>query len=202
MRRSLNARERRGAALIVLALLLLVSWWVLVQSWFAGPLSDIEDQLQDVREQQQRYAGLLAQRPALLQQLELARRDPAGRSSLLPGDDLSAVAAQLMQHSVERVKAHAGEGPGCEVVQRMPITPEQNSAQPYRHVKVSLTLDCGTEPLTRLLHDLEYSQPALFIENLSIRRAGSAPATGGPGRLRVHLLIRGYLQLPTREEQR
>jgi general secretion pathway protein M len=202
MRRPLSARERRGAALIVLALLLWAAWWLLVQSWFAGPLSDIEDQLQRVREQQQRYAGLLAQRDSLQQQLEQAQRDPVSRSSLLPGDDLSAVAAQLMQHSVELINTHAEEGPGCEVVQRMPITPEQDSAQPYRQVKVSLTLDCATEPLARLLHDLEYSQPMLFVDNLNIRRASDALATGGPGQLRVHLLVRGYLQPPAAKEQR
>ena len=111
MRRPLNARERRGAAVIVLALLLWAAWWLLVQSWFSGPLSDIDEQLQDLREQQQRYAGQLAQKPLLQQQLEQARRDPASRSSLLPGDDLSAVAAQLMQHSVELIKAHADQGP-------------------------------------------------------------------------------------------
>jgi general secretion pathway protein M len=194
MRRPLNARERRGAAVILLALLLWAAWWLLVQSWFTGPLSDIDAQLQDLREQQQRYAGQLAQKPLLQQQLEQARRDPASRSSLLPGDDLSAVAAQLMQHSVELIKAHADEGPGCELTQRMPITPEQDSAQPYRQVKVSLTLDCAAEPLAHLLHDIEYSQPMLFVDSLSIRRNPAASGAGGPGRLRVHLLVSGYLQ--------
>lgn len=194
MRRPLNARERRGAAVIVLALLLWAAWWLLVQSWFTGPLSDIDDQLQDLREQQQRYAGQLAQKTLLQQQLEQARRDPASRSSLLPGDDLSAVAAQLMQHSVELIKAHADEGPGCELTQRMPITPEQDSAEPWRQVKVSLTLDCAAQPLAQLLHDLEYGQPSLFVDALSVQRGTNAPASGGPGRLRVHLLVRGYLQ--------
>jgi general secretion pathway protein M len=194
MRRPLNVRERRGAALLVLALLIYVAWWLLVDSWFAAPLADIDQQIDDLREQQQRYAGLLAQRPALQQQLAAARQDPASRSSLLPGEDPSAVAAQLMQLTVDRVKAHAGQGPGCEVSQRMPITPEQDSAEPWRQVKVSLTLDCAAQPLAQLLHDLEYGQPSLFVDALSVQRATNAPASGGPGRLRVHLLVRGYLQ--------
>lgn len=81
-----------------------------------------------------------------------------------------------------------------QVTQRMPITPEQNSAEPYRQVKVSLTLECAMEPLTGLLHDLEYGQPFLFVDHLSIRRQTSAPASGGAGRLQVNLLLRGYLQ--------
>lgn len=194
MRRHLSVRERRSAALLVLVVLIYAAWWLLVDSWFATPLADIDQQIDDLRDQQQRYASLLAQRPALQEQLAAARHDPAGRSSLLPGDDPSAVAAQLMQLTVERVKTHAEQGPGCEVSQRMPITPEQNSAEPWRQVKVSLTLDCAAQPLALLLHDLEYGQPSLFVDALSVQRAADAPAGGGPGRLRVHLLVRGYLQ--------
>ena len=194
MSRELTARERRGAALIVLALAVWAGWWLLVQSWFLDPLMTIENQADSLREQQQRYAGDLQQRDALQQQLQQARRDPASRSSLLPGTDPSGVAADLMQRSLDLVKAHAAQGPGCQVTQRMPITPEQNSAEPYRQVKVSLTLECAMEPLTGLLHDLEYGQPFLFVDHLSIRRQTSAPASGGAGRLQVNLLLRGYLQ--------
>ncbi|WP_296247379.1 type II secretion system protein GspM [Pseudomonas sp. UBA4194] len=194
MRRDLTARERRGAALIVLAAVLWAAWWLLVQSWFLGPLGELDERASTLRTQQQRYAAVLAQRDDLRQQLQAARRDPSSRSSLLPGEDPSAVAADLMQRSLDLVKAHAEQGPGCQVTQRMPITPEQDGSEPYRQVKVSLTLDCALEPLARLLHDLEYGQPYLFVDNLSLRRAATAPAAGGAGRLQVHLLVRGYLQ--------
>lgn len=203
MRRELTPRERRGAALIVLTLLLWAAWWLLVQSWFLDPLNDLEEQADTLRSQQQRYAGIVQQRTGLQQQLQAARRDPSSRSSLLPGEDPSAVAADLMQYSLDRVKAHANQGPGCQVTQRMPITPEHDSAEPYRQVKVSLTLECAMEPLANLLHDFEYGQPFLFVDNLSLRRATSAPTSGGAGRLQVHLLLRGYLQqAPTQPERR
>ena len=203
MRRELTPRERRGAALIVLTLLLWAAWWLLVQSWFLDPLNDLEEQADTLRAQQQRYAGIVQQRIGLQQQLQAARRDPSSRSSLLPGEDPSAVAADLMQYSLDRVKAHANQGPGCQVTQRMPITPEHDSTEPYRQVKVSLTLDCAMEPLANLLHDFEYGQPFLFVDNLSLRRATSAPTSGGAGRLQVHLLLRGYLQqAPTQPERR
>ena len=203
MRRELTLRERRGAALIVLALLLWAAWWLLVQSWFLDPLNDLEEQADTLRAQQQRYAGIVQQRTGLQQQLQAARRDPSSRSSLLPGEDPSAVAADLMQYSLDRVKAHANQGPGCQVTQRMPITPEHDSTEPYRQVKVSLTLECAMEPLANLLHDFEYGQPFLFVDNLSLRRATSAPTSGGAGRLQVHLLLRGYLQqAPTQPERR
>ena len=194
MRRDLTPRERRGAVLAVLGLVLVAAWWLLVHNWFLGPLIDIEGQADTLRKQQQRYATILQQRDSLQKQLDETRRDPASRTSLLPGDDPSGVAADLMQRSLDLVEAHAEQGPGCQVIQRMPITPEQNSAEPYRQVKVSLTLECAMQPLVDLLHDLEYGQPFLFVDNLSIRRPASAPARGGAGRLQVQLLLRGYLQ--------
>ncbi|WP_249675921.1 type II secretion system protein GspM [Pseudomonas abieticivorans] len=197
--RSLEPRERRGAALIVLALVLAALYWLLVDSWFAGPLRDIDAQMDTAREQQRHYASLLAQGATVRQQLEQARHDPASSSSLLPGSDPSAVAADLMQRIADLIKAKATVGAGCSLTQRMPITPEQDRAEPYRQVKVSLTLECGIEPLMQVLHTLEYNRPYLFVESLSVRRAAGAPATGGAGKLAVHLLLRGYLPAAVKE---
>jgi general secretion pathway protein M len=194
MRRPLTPRERRGAALIVLALVVCAAYWLLIDSWFAAPLRAMGEQAGQLREQQQRYAGLLQQGDALRQQLQQARNDPASSTSLLPGDDPSAVAADLMQRVADLIKNHAATGGGCALTQRMPITPEQDGAEPYRQVKVSLTLECAIEPLTAILHALEYQRPFLFVDEMSIRRDANAPASGGAGKLVVHLLVRGYLQ--------
>ncbi|PBP55718.1 type II secretion system protein GspM [Pseudomonas syringae] len=194
MRRPLTSRERRGAALMILALVLCLAYWLLIDSWFAGPLRDINEQTDQLREQQQRYAGLLQQGDSLREQLEQARRDPASSTSLLPGEDPSAVAADLMQRIADLISSQASTGGGCELTQRMPIPPEQDSAEPYRQVKVSLTLNCAIEPLTAILHALEYQRPFLFIDEMSMRRDANAPASGAAGKLVVHLLVRGYLQ--------
>ena len=194
MRRPLTPRVRRGAALIALALVLGAGYWLLIDSWFAGPLRAIGEQAEQLREQQQRYAGVLRQGDSLRQQLEQARQDPASSTSLLPGDDPSAVAADLMQRIADLINSRASLGGGCSLTQRMPITPEQDDAEPYRQVKVSLTLDCAIEPLEALLHELEYQPPFLFVDELRIRRSQQAPANGGAGKLVVHLLVRGYLQ--------
>lgn len=193
MRRPLNRSERRIIALSVLALLLWTAWSVLIDSGFATPMDDLDQQMQVLQVQHQRYARALAQAPAVQAELERARQDPASRRSLLPGDDPSAVAADLMQIAVQRIKTVAALGPGCDVTQRVPIVPEQDSAQAYRQVKVSLTLECATEPLMQVLHSFEYGQPSLFVEALNISRAANAQPTGPAGRMKVQLLLRGYL---------
>lgn len=192
MRRPLTANERRITALTVLALLVWAGWYLLVD-WFAAPMAALADEAQLLQAQHQRYARLLAQAPSLRAALEQARQDPDRQGRLLAGEDVNAAAAQLMQDAVDRVKAQASTGPGCAVMQRMPIVPEQDAAVPYRQVKVSLTLECATEPLLRLLHDFEYAQPTLFVEDLSIHRASVETLGAGPGKLKVQLLLRGYL---------
>ncbi|WPO00200.1 type II secretion system protein GspM [Pseudomonas sp. MUP55] len=194
MARPLTDRERRGVALILLALLLGAAYWLLIDSWFAAPLRDLDARADALRTQQQRYAAVLRQADTLQAQLQQARHDPASSTSLLPGDDPSAVAADLMQRMADLISRHAGSGAGCALSQRMPITPEQDAAEPYRQVKVSLTLSCAIEPLEAILQTLEYQRPFLFVDELSVRRGPNAPAKGAAGQLTVHLLVRGYLQ--------
>lgn len=194
MARPLTDRERRGVALILLALLLGAAYWLLIDSWFAAPLRDLNAQADALRTQQQRYAGVLRQADTLQAQLQQARHDPASSTSLLPGGDPSAVAADLMQRMADLISRHASSGAGCALSQRMPITPEQDAAEPYRQVKVSLTLNCAIEPLEAILQALEYQRPFLFVDELSVRRGPNAPANGATGQLAVHLLVRGYLQ--------
>jgi general secretion pathway protein M len=193
MSRPLSRNERRIFALGLLALLLWAGWYVFVDSWFAAPMASLDQQAQALQNQHQRYARALTQAPALHAELERVRQAPASRRSLLPGNDPSAVAADLMQLAVDRVKAVAALGPGCAVTQRVPIVPEQDSARAYRQVKVSLALECGTQPLMQLLHAFEYGQPSLFVEALSISRAANAQPIGPAGRMKVQLLLRGYL---------
>lgn len=193
MARPLTNRERRVAALLAVAVVAWLTWTLLIDSWFSGPLSAMSAQAEQLREQQQRYARQLSQGPALQAQLERARQQPSTQGSLLVGNDPSVAAAELMQLVMDQAKAAATPGPGCEVTQRMPMVAPADSAEPYQAVKVSLTLECAIEPLMKLFQALEYRQPYLFIDALSLHRQAGAAAQGGPGKLQVHLLVRGYL---------
>jgi general secretion pathway protein M len=201
MRRPLTPRERRGGALLLLAALLAGLYWLLLHSWFVGPLLEQQGQMDTLREQHRQYAGLLQQTAPLQQRLEQAREAASSNASLLEGEDSSAVAADLMQAVSDRIKANQAYGAGCSLARRMPIVPEPSSDSPYRQVKLSLDLECAIEPLQRLLFELEYGRPLLFVDELNLRRANTAGLEGGPGRLEVHLLVSGYLhRAPAAEE--
>ncbi|MFR0713486.1 type II secretion system protein GspM [Enterobacterales bacterium BD_CKDN230030183-1A_HGKHYDSX7] len=195
--RPLNRRERRIVALGLLGLVLWGAWYVLIESLLLAPLRELDAQAAILRQQQRRYASLIAQTPVLQAQLQRSKANAAKGNSLLPSNEANGAAADLMQYATRQVARHAALGPGCEVTQRMPVsTGEEGATQsgPYRQVKVSLTLSCAIEPLAALLHTLEYGKPTLFIEQLSVRRSASAPTHGGAGRLDVQLLVRGYMR--------
>jgi general secretion pathway protein M len=164
----------------------------LIASWFTGPLASINEQISQLREVQHDNAQLLARRGSLERRLDAVRTDPSGADSLLPTGDPSAVAADLMQHLADQVSDVANLGAGCSVQQRMPMLSDA-SAEPYVPVKVSLTLECATQPLVSLLHALETQRPMLFVEHLSVQRRPEVASHGPAGRLTVHVLVRGYL---------
>jgi len=190
MRRTLTPRERRLGAWLLLAALLALVYALLIWPLYIAPGQDLDAQAQALADQRQRYQQLLAQRPALEQGLQAAQGDDVG---LLAGDDPSAVAADLMQNVAQRIKALAGRGAGCQLTQRMPIVTQDQATAPFRQVRLSLDLDCGIEPLTALLQQLEAAQPLLFVDEMNVHRATNAPPAGGAGRLVVHLLVSGYL---------
>jgi general secretion pathway protein M len=193
MSRSLSAREQRALALGLLGTLLVSIYWLFVHIWFVAPLMSIDEQLSVLNEQDQRYSAVLARRDTLLQSLQDTRTRARGTVSLLPGDDPAAVAAELMQRVTEQVKKVEAVGAGCIITQRMPIANEPPGEAPYRPVSLSLDLDCGIEPLVRLLYALEYGKPLLFVDEMNISRASPDGAKAGTGKLTVHLLVAGYM---------
>lgn len=192
MRRSLTRTERRACALLILGALAVSAYWLLIASWFTGPLASINEQISQLREVQHDNAQLLARRGSLERRLDAVRTDPSGADSLLPTGDPSAVAADLMQHLADQVSDVANLGAGCSVQQRMPMLSDA-SVEPYVPVKVSLTLECAIQPLVSLLHALETQRPMLFVEHLSVQRRPEVASHGPAGRLTVHVLVRGYL---------
>ncbi|MFH7467789.1 type II secretion system protein GspM, partial [Pseudomonas syringae pv. tagetis] len=61
MRRSQTSCERRGAAMIGLALVLCVSYWLKIDTTFASRLRDINEQAELLRDHHEHYARVLRQ---------------------------------------------------------------------------------------------------------------------------------------------
>src|ERR1044072_9523430 len=68
----LSARHRRIVALAVFGLTLAAAYWLLLHSWFVGPLLDANRELAELERQRQHAGVLLAQRESLQRQVQQA----------------------------------------------------------------------------------------------------------------------------------
>lgn len=193
MRRPLTARERRIGAWLLLAVLAALLYGLIIQPVLITPWLEVNQQMRDLAERRQHYQRLVQQRDRLQQTSQPTPALQALNAMLLPGGDPSAVVADLMQNVAQQVAGNARRGVGCQLTQRMPIVTQEQGAQPFRQVRLSLDLDCAIEPLTSLLHQLESGEPWLFVDELKIRKTGNALPDAGPGRLSVHMLVSGFM---------
>lgn len=191
--RKLTPVESRVAAWLLAALVLVLAWLLLVQWWFVAPLQDIHGRMQSLRDDQQRYAAIVAQRDVLRQRLASLSQGKVDASAFLAGDDPNAATAGLMQRAVDVVGAHAGLGP-CKVTQKMPVPAPDTVNAPYRKVSASINMRCGMAPLAAVLYDLAQGKPYLFIDNFNAYRNPRPGKDGVTQPLNVQMTLSGYMR--------
>lgn len=189
---ALNRRDSRIAAVLLLLIALALAYFVL-HWWLVAPLQQIRGEMSDLRDTQSRYAGAIAEKPALQQRIAALGAGQAASSAFLPADDPNTASADLMQRVVDVVAAHAGSG-RCTVSQKMPLpSPAAVSGEPYRKAAVSISLSCDIEPLAAVMQALEQGTPYLFIDDLSIYR-NPVVAKEGSAPLEVQFTLSGYVR--------
>ncbi len=193
--RRLHPAEHRLLAAALAATAFVLFYLAVIDPWLVEPEIEISQQMDELRDTAQRYAGLLAQK-SLLQQRSAGmeaqqQRDPL----LLAGTDPTQVSADLVDRLSTMISAHATEGAGCDVIDKTPI-PGEADGTTFLRVKVNLGLDCGIEPLAHLLADIQQAKPYLFIDSLSISRGDTAPLHGPAGKLHLQLTVAGYMRTP------
>lgn len=188
----LRPAESRVLALLLLFPALALVYLLLVHWWFVAPQRELSAQMQDLRDDEHRYAAIIAQRDSLRSRLAELSRDASTSSAFLAGNDPSAASAALMQQVVDTVRRHTDAG-SCEVTQKMPVAGSGESKAPYRRIRVNLNLSCGVTPLADVLYDLEHGTPYLFVDNLSIYRSPISQQ-GKLLPLQVQFTLSGYIR--------
>jgi general secretion pathway protein M len=178
--------QSRLAALLLALVTLAAAYFLFLHWWFVAPMLDVGDQMHDLQALHAKYANAIDEQPQLEQRVARLERGGATVGAFLAADDPSAAAAGLIQRATDVVAAHANEGSGCNMPSKMPIE-QDNGNEAFRRVSVSITLDCGMQPLASVLHDFDRGLPYLFIDNLSVARSAG-------GRLQAQLTLSGYLR--------
>lgn len=182
----LTPGQSRLAAIVLALVALAIVYFLFLHWWFVAPLMSVDGQMHDLQTIHAKYAAAIAEQPLLEKRVAHLERGGATVGAFLAASDPSTAAANLIQRVTDVVAAHAHEGSGCNMPSKMPI--EQDSAnEAFRRVSVSITLDCGSQPLAAVLHDFDRGLPYLFVDNLTMARSPS-------GRLQAQLTLSGYLR--------
>lgn len=189
---ALSPAQSRIAALALAMLALILAYLLLLHWWFVAPLLDVNAQMNDLRETHARYAAAIAQEPLLHKRLALLESSGASANAFLPETDPSAASAGLIQRASDVVAAHASEAGGCEMPQKMPVEQDLGK-EPYRRVSVSVTLQCGMQPLTEVLHDFDRALPYMFVDDLTIYQIAQPGSPASP-KLEVQFTLSGYIR--------
>ena len=182
----LTRAQSRLAAIVLTLAALAVAYFLLLHWWFVAPLMSIDSQMHDLQTIHAKYAAAIAEQPLLEKRVANLERGGATVGAFLAADDPSAAAAGLIQRATDVVAAHAQDGAGCSMPSKMPIEQDRGS-DAVRRVSVSITLDCGMQPLAAVLHDFDRGLPYLFVDNFAVARSAD-------GRLQAQLTLSGYLR--------
>lgn len=183
---ALTPGQSRASALALALVALVLAYFLLLHWWFVAPLVQVNHEMRDLRAIHAKYAAAIAEQPVLEKAVAQLQRGGATAGAFVSGNDPSAASADLIQRATDVVAAHAHEGPGCSMPSKMPVE-QDNTNEPFRRVSVSITLDCGMQPLVAVLHDFDRGLPYLFVDSISMARSPS-------GRLQTQLTLSGYLR--------
>ena len=181
--------ESRWAAVLlpVAALGLVVS---LVISSLTSQLGAIDDSIEDMRFQFEKYQALSANRERLESLLAQVKRWPAMDGYYLSGATPALAAAQMEQHLKRIVAAQDGQ-----IISTQVVTETQQDGP--QSVVIQVRLRSELPGLVRMMHSLEAGQPSFFIGNLTVAartvNTRQARETAMQKELDVHFDLTGYL---------
>lgn len=190
--------DTRPLALGLLLLVVVLVYLLGVHWWFVAPQRAIAGEMAELREQQQRFAAIIAEQPEIEKRLAAVRKYEADNQAFLQESDPAGASASLSQRVGEIIKKHDPEGNRCSS-QQSTMLRNQGREEPYESVGVRVRLSCDTEMLVAVLHDLEDGKPFLFIDELSLYQRGSNYRNRRQvenSRLDVQLTVTGYLRRP------
>jgi general secretion pathway protein M len=198
MARMPDARNSRFLAIVLTLITALVAYVAFVHWWFVAPLADISAQMDDLREQQQHFAGVVAQKKRIDARLKEVNEFEQGNQAFLADADANSAFSDLTQRLKQIIGARVKDESKCAIVSNSNF--KGGEEELYERVTIQVRMRCSLEPLASILYDLENNNPYLFVDQLMIYRqfGGYVP----PGQkqqkqssaLEIRFNLSGYLR--------
>ena len=197
MRRANDPRNGRFLAVVLLLIAVLLGYLLLVQWWFVAPDLAIAAQMQDLRAQQQRFAGIVAQRPLIEKRLAQVRAFEQGNQAFLSDADANSAFSDLTQRLKQAISARVKDESKCAIVSNSNF--KGGEEELYERVTIQVRMRCALEPFAEILYDLENSNPYLFVDQVLIYRQQFGYIPPGakvhpPTSLDIRFNLSGYLR--------
>jgi general secretion pathway protein M len=168
MRLANDPRNGRFLAVVLLLIAILLGYVLLVHWWFVAPDLAIAAQMQDLREQQQRFAGIVAQRPLIEKRLAQVRAFEQGNQAFLSDADANSAFSDLTQRLKQAISARVKDENKCAIVSNSNF--KGGEEELYERVTIQVRMRCSLEPFAEILYELENSNPYLFVDQILIYR--------------------------------
>jgi len=192
-----EARNSRFLALVLLLIAVLLVYALGVHWWFVSPHLAIGEQMDDLRDQENRFSQIVAQRPQIERRLAEARAFEQNNQAFLTDPDPNSAFSDIVQRLKQAITAHAGESNSCQTVSTSPFKNVEEEL--YQRVSAQVRMRCGLERFSDIVYDLESGNPYLFVDRLTIyRQLGGYVPPGGKkppaSALEIQFNLSGYLR--------
>jgi len=194
-----ESNNSRFLAIVLTLIVLLLVYLLGVHWWFVSPHLAINDQMSELREQEQHFRGVVEQRAEIEKKLAEVRSYEQSNQAFLAQTDTNAASADLIQRLKQSVTTHAKDDTNrCQVVTNQTIT--GGRPELYQKVTIQVNMRCDMEPLADILYELENGKPYLFVDQLMIYKQNYGFVPPGqkkqaqPSSLSVRFNLSGYVR--------
>ena len=162
-----DKEKQRPLAYMLLVVAVVLVYWIGFH-WFFQRHGEISEQVDQLRANEARFQGLIAQQPLIEQELQRVRQFEADSDYFLKQGNVSLGSAELTNRLKELIRLHAADEQACQVISNQNV--RVRNPQRFEQVTNKVRLRCEIDDLTKVLYHLENGAPYVFVDNLSVYR--------------------------------
>jgi general secretion pathway protein M len=195
MRLMPGAERGRFLAVVLLLSTLAVVYVLGVHWWFTAPHLALAEEADSLREREARFRRAASEREAVEKGLAAVQQFENENPAFLDELDFDSAAAGLTQRLKQVVTARARDAQSCQIIMNQYSRPTDKEL--FERVAIRVRLRCSLEEFAPILHDLESTQPVLFVDEVQIWKQTGYRAPGSnqvASYLDVQFTLSGYLR--------
>ncbi|HET7844150.1 MAG TPA: type II secretion system protein GspM [Xanthomonadales bacterium] len=193
------AADRGGFLAVTLLLAAIALVYLLgVHWWFTAPHLALAAEAADLREQEARFRRSASEREQIAKGLATVQRFEERNPAFLAEQDFDSAAAGLTQRLKQVVTGRARDAQSCQIIMNQYSRPTEKEL--FERVAIRVRLRCSLEEFAPVLHDLESTNPMLFVDEVQIWKQTGYRAPGSnqvASYLDVQFTLSGYLRKRT-----